>query len=556
MAIMLPVRPKEHDVRSLENVIFDSLSRLSDEYIVFHSFSITTVNNDILHESEADFVIFNRKKGLICIEAKAGEISFDGGVWKYQSGREMSHDGPYNQAAKNKWKIHKYVKNSSMGMVVNKCKMLHAVWFPAISKEYLNNIEFTTEGDRHITLVNNDLEDPTNTINRIYDLQLPNNIQTSLTETESKRLMKYVLCPSFQLVPSLKTKTMIKDLVFDRLLREQVNILNYLIDQRTALINGAAGTGKTMIALEKARRNSSNGESVLFLCYNNMLKEHLCENFNYSNVDYYTIDGLACKYTNAAIADYDKFQSELIDSSIRGDFKYDHIIIDEGQDFGKENIEEANIIGLLKDIVDERDTGSFYIFYDKLQMIQNDNLPNYIIDADCKLTLYKNCRNTVKIAETSMSPLDKKRIVMADFSIKGESPVIHFLEEVYDSQQYIDKLSKTIESTDVMVLTCATEYSSEISKSDNYGFTTCRKFKGLEADTVILVDVTSKTFFDDSLLFYVGSSRAKSNLHIVTKISDEEAKFILSEKFNLECSRRNTRKRLAAAMGAIAKFES
>ena len=41
-----------------------------------------------------------------------------------------------------------------------------------------------------------------------------------------------------------------------------------------------------------------------------------------------------------------------------------HLVIDEGQDFGLEDVEESDIIGTLKNIIVERkpDNASFYIF--------------------------------------------------------------------------------------------------------------------------------------------------------------------------------------------------
>ena len=48
-------------------------------------------------------------------------------------------------------------------------------------------------------------------------------------------------------------------------------------------------------------------------------------------------------------------------------------------------------------------------------------------------------------------------------------------------------------------------------------FTTARKFKGLESDVIIVIDVDDQTFTEDEgkRLFYVGSSRAKHQLDIV-----------------------------------------
>ena len=47
------------------------------------------------------------------------------------------------------------------------------------------------------------------------------------------------------------------------MLDEQSGILNFLTEQRSAVVNGAAGTGKTMIAVEKAVRHAADGEKVL-----------------------------------------------------------------------------------------------------------------------------------------------------------------------------------------------------------------------------------------------------------------------------------------------------
>ena len=62
-------------------------------------------------------------------------------------------------------------------------------------------------------------------------------------------------------------------------------------------------------------------------------------------------------------------------------------------------------------------------------------------------------------------------------------------------------------------------------------FTTCRKFKGLEADAVILVDVDENTFIGNNgqnvLLYYVGTSRARLRLDIITTLTKEESTHVL-----------------------------
>ena len=50
---------------------------------------------------------------------------------------------------------------------------------------------------------------------------------------------------------------------------EAMNIdYEFLEGQTTVAVNGAAGTGKTIIACERAKQLADAGENVLFLCYN------------------------------------------------------------------------------------------------------------------------------------------------------------------------------------------------------------------------------------------------------------------------------------------------
>jgi len=74
------------------------------------------------------------------------------------------------------------------------------------------------------------------------------------------------------------------------------------------------------------------------------------------------------------------------------------------------------------------------------------------------------------------------------------------------------------------VLTVRKEESSAINGIENILFTTIRKFKGLEASAVILVDVTKETFttLENLMDFYVGTSRARQELYIVSETITEE----------------------------------
>ena len=563
MAIMIPEKPRDFDPASQEGLMFEALALLPEDYYVFHSFRITDTKDNTFHESETDFVIFNRTKGIICLEAKAGQVRYENGCWLYGNGLPMHNGGPFNQASANKYKLMRYISNSKMAFVLEKCKFFHAVWYPSVSNEYLKSMILPSEGDKAIVLTKEALINTEEFIDRIYALRLPSHVETKLSEIESKRLVREIFCPQFNVFPSASFEADLKKIVFHRLLGEQAGILNFLDEQFTAAINGAAGTGKTMIAVEKARRHATAGERVLFLCFNTQLKIYLEENYSGELIDYYTIAGFACKTCNTAKPDYDELKEKLEDYYISGTFPYKHVIIDEGQDFGSEIIEETEIVQLIHDaIVDTDQGGTFYVFYDRLQLIQAREMPSFIGDLDCRLTLYRNCRNTENIAVTSLRPITERKPKVFEGAVKGKPAKIHFCDSAQNEKKRIDSIIDKLVADgyrDIVLLTCKTEATSILSDFVNnrkyrnkYLFTTCRKFKGLEADAVILLDVDKTTFEKENvLLFYVGTSRARIKLEIAAILSDDDCKELLTSSLNYQGKIRRAKKDFASALNAI-----
>ncbi|MGN0486956.1 MAG: NERD domain-containing protein [Acutalibacteraceae bacterium] len=549
MAIMYPDIPYECSPASREEIMFDKLKNLPEDYYVFHSFKIVSVDAGVITASETDFVVFHPDKGILCIEAKAGKVKLEGNKWKYASGDEMSHGGPYRQAENGKWRLRDYIKNSDYGYLINRCKLLHAVWFPSVDRKYVSNINLPSEADMKITLTSDSLDNIEEEISAIFDIELPNKMETKLTAADAKLLIDKFLAPTFDLVPIANMKLENQRYVFKRMLKEQVALLNYLEEQDNAVINGLAGTGKTIMAVEKARRHAENDEPVLFLCYNHYLKEYLQDNYGHPNISFYTIDGLACNLCDTVTPNYERLKDVLEEMYLEETFPYQHIIIDEGQDFGKERLNDISVIELLKaNVVDEGKNGTFYLFYDENQMVQAERLPSYIGESDCKLTLYRNCRNTENIATTSLRLLgENKRPKLFDGAIVGDSPEMFFADDV---TQTVLTLNSIIEKawaedyTDIQILTCKTEESSIISdecstgaylyKAKKIPFTTCRKYKGLEADVVIMVDLENDTFENNAeQVMYVGSSRARYKLSLICNLSEKECEYFV-EKHNVK----------------------
>lgn len=153
MAKLFPEKPFEIPEYSKEDLIFESLAKLPDDYYIFHSFNIVNIKNNGIEESETDFVIFNPDKGIICLEAKAGKnIKYKNNVWYYGSGIEMKHGGPFNQVQKNKYNLIQQFKEHNLGDILQNCKFVHAVWFPDITFNDLSHLNLPLEAEKKLVL--------------------------------------------------------------------------------------------------------------------------------------------------------------------------------------------------------------------------------------------------------------------------------------------------------------------------------------------------------------------------------------------------------------------
>ncbi len=573
MAIMIPEKPREFDPRSREDIMFSALESLPDEYYVVHSFQVSKIRPDnSLYEGEADFVVFHPRKGILCIEAKATKVLYERGTWCYGDGKPMHSGGPVAQAKRAMYAVRDALRDHGMDELVNRCKFLYAVWFPFVTDDYLRRLTLPPDLPRELLLAEEALYDPSFYLERIFAMTEHGKTETSLNAAQASRIVNEILCPQFEIAPSASFDTDTRRILFHRLLKEQAAVLNFLEEQKTAVINGAAGTGKTLVAVEKAKRHAFRGEKVLFLCFNRQLRDHLAENYAHENIDYETVARFACRLGHTPEPDYALLNRLLEDMWEKGSFPYQHVVVDEGQDFGSDAIEEADVLSTLKAIVEEKENGSFYVFYDKLQLIQARKLPQFLADADCKLTLYRNCRNTENIAKTSLRPVSERSPKLMENCIVGVPAKLHFCE---DGEAVLGALDDTLDALlgdgieNIVILTCRKEADSVLAPYIENGlypagkkkirFTTCRKFKGLEADAVVLVDVDEDTFLggggQNVLLYYVGASRARLRLDILTTLDSDGCLRVLESLGKTERVKRPQRD-LARALNALAVMET
>lgn len=531
MATFIPdAKPDDFNNSPGEKKVYESLKLLGKDYTIFYSLSWISIGNDRTI-GEADFVVFNPTHGIMVIEVKSGEIEYKNNTW-FQTNRNTGKKkeiSPYDQARKSQFELLERFRNYAYKVRFKKPMLCYAVWFPSI--EYKHKDLYPTEAAPEITFDINSLFNVQSAIEKGFAFwkgKLHFNV-VPLSDIDVKIVMD-VMCPYFHAVPKLGIKINEAEQYYLRLTNQQVALLDFLVEQDTAVIHGLAGTGKTVLAVEKAKMLSAQGENVLFLCYNSFLRDSLRENNTVPGVFFHNAHSLAYSIMGRSDLELDKvlekFEEYLEVVCNKDDWEYKHVIVDEGQDL------DDRLLNSLYDLVQSK-RGCFYVFYDKNQFIMKNKLPHWIENAECRLVLNKNCRNTAEIFKTACSIIGKGSPLLNE--IHGDVPFLRFYsteKELKDIvEKFLEKMKKEeVTAEKIAILTATTISNSFLNLNDIYAgfylsekreegkihFTTIRKFKGLEADAILIVDASMIGLKSDAdrRILYVGASRAKNYLEI------------------------------------------
>ena len=545
-ARMFPAREEDlyPGTPKAERFVYQALKTLPDEFVIFHSVEWAKRNTYSKHFSffENDFLLLHPHYGILVIEVKGGKISFDEEGYMHQTntltGEEVvlkKGNDPLTQAKRGIMDCFVPFIENEIPNITEVLDIKPCVWFPMMERSKVGRLPLAYETCKGGLLFGDALEAPEHAIKSVFKFYFSG--QKAGVSQEDFKKIKRIIAPVFDLVPSTSYAKYDLDDAFLRLTNEQTAILDYLDEQKCATIQGAAGTGKTVVATEKARRLVKEGRKPLYLCFNRMLADYLRTTDAMKGVEVVNISRLISEEAKRLkiFIDDSKPEWEYLYKIDFSDLDYTDVIIDEAQDFGEEEIEYFRELAKNKD-------GSFFVFFDRYQLIIKNELPKWIIDSECRLVLSKNCRNTIEIAKTSFSVIDFD--IKAKFSgisstkphlvIAKENP-LGKLKSLIDWHTGVENGYKLEE---IVVLTLKPQKDSILNgitslfgipvsterKDGSLLFTTAKKFKGLEAKCVIVIDIDDKAFFEPETkrVFYVACSRAMHRLSLF--IDGDDAK--------------------------------
>jgi superfamily I DNA/RNA helicase len=187
--------------------------------------------------------------------------------------------------------------------------------------------------------------------------------------------------------------------------------------------------------------------------------------------------------------------------------RYDAILVDEAQDF------QAEWWLMIEDFLADADESTFHIFIDDHQNLYGRSVQLPFTQPECRLR--RNCRNTGPIAKFARGAVGLDRDV--DFSKlpAGPEPVVHQVasaEEEWDAvRRVLHELVQVqgVDPGDVVVLGCHKLENSSFAGKRKLGnltlrdvgddaaavvansvrYSTVHKFKGLEAECVLLTGI-------------------------------------------------------------------
>ena len=281
---------------------------------------------------EGDFVIVNPERGLLVLEVKGGSVEQRDGRW-FQNGAPMRRD-PRVQG-------NEFVRKLIARLERARCAPPAygvATCFPDVSFDSApseDDLARTTLGKRDLLWLDEHLKS-------LMDRALP--AQQRPRGPWIERLHELW---GDNWIPALRlgSRSRIEESERARLDEQQARTIQMVERNSNLLVEGGAGTGKTLLAREAACRFALKGERVLLLCFTNALAQWLRRTMAAPNVGVWSLGQLALEFLrsvgSAAKEPADKPGWDRLVLDVAADVlpriphDWETVILDEAQDLSE-----------------------------------------------------------------------------------------------------------------------------------------------------------------------------------------------------------------------------
>ena len=557
MANMIPPQIDNDRVSASERRVFGLLESdpAADNWTVLHSLGVARRATGPF--GEIDFVIIIPGQGIICIEVKGGRVSCEDGIWRTMDrygGVAVLRRSPFMQARESMFALRNtMIAHFGQFAGESKCPIGTGVVFPDV-----NCPPITPEFERADVIDAEDLRRPiSKSIMRLVNARLARfqkQHSSPLPTLSQVKVIRNFLRPNFELVLSRSMSLGQVEAKLLSLTEEQYARLDELEANARCLFEGAAGTGKTLLCLEYARRAAKSGAEVLLVCFNRLLGEWLKQQVNGSNITAGTWHEITRgMILGSSVAnEFLEQESEALHSENTGHlFRelypfygtiameeigpiFDVLAVDEMQDLGSREGLDFFSLAIRGGLAGGR--WAMFGDFTRQALYMRATEPAAILAGYCdhfvraRLTL--NCRNSRRIAEETSIVAGFDAPPFRSGGVAGP-PVEHRYWRTSDD--LVDALTKVVEELledgttidNITVLSprrlansalCGVKEITRfplVDVSRNFDvsgpvlkYSTIHSYKGLESQVVIIVDIEEVDGDEHKALLYVGMSRA------------------------------------------------
>lgn len=515
---MIPSQPLTTNSHA-ELCVFDQLRSSfsgADKNTWFAMHSLQLPRHEYKRFGEIDFIVCG-PDGIFVIEVKGGNVACRDGIWETGNrlGTSRLRESPFAQA---EGAMHGLVKKLPASL-----RSAFRVGYGVVTPD-VPRLPDSAEWDKQVLADGRDFKQFEKWFIRFIrhwrakDPNKPNATAAQLSE------LRQYLRPDFEAVTSLNASARDIDTRIARLSEDQLKFIDVAEDNSRVVCSGGAGTGKTLLALDLAKRWSASGMTTALACHSPWLKNFL---------ERKAVPGLV-----VTLAD-----SIHIAARRTGIDKFDGLIVDEGQDIlNMDTLShlDSHLKGGLSD-------GRWCFFHDSNN--QSGLCGSYVPDAyvyleslsPVKIPLRTNCRNTLPILQKLQTELDadignsgvgdgpairEVQVADTDAAVRALKQELHELVEiegfnsgdivVLSPLSYIRSLAGTLAETMGTSISVLDDSSPGNLGRQTVGFAQIADFKGLESEVIILIDMP-RPGVDKELcsLHYVGMSRARALLSMI-----------------------------------------
>lgn len=523
--------------------------RTTDDWIVLHSLNIA--EHVRKPEGEADFVIIAPRLGILVIEVKSHQhFTFDDGVWRL-GGQAPTTRGPFKQASEAMYSIRNYLIRKKVDL--RSTPVLSAVWFTEARARTM--LRPTNEWFDWQVLDSEDLKrDPIGTIRRTFDGGLGNLEATfngyssggvGPSRTDAKQIAM-LLRPNFEFGVVAGDVRAARQHQLVRFVEEQFLALDAMSDNQAVLFTGPAGSGKTFLALEAARREVALGGNGTLICFNKLLGRRLAADIDEPGLSVGTFHSQLLALTGLKVpegADQLFWKNELPERAVEMLLELreppsDFLIVDEIQDLLTEtylDVLELMVKGGLAD-------GRVLMFGDfERQVIYNDGSGRELLRERMphmpSHRLSMNCRNLPRIGfsvnffsgltpgyqkfrrdDDGVNPVLLKYTRGEDQSPLLRQAVEALRDESFDLSEIVVLSplaagSAAATTTDSWLRSVLVQADGLHAKKGKVRFSSIQAFKGLEAPAVVVTDLDRVNVPNFESVLYVGLTRATDRVY-------------------------------------------